>query len=248
MSESAPTGKQWSESELNHLTVEKGFRLRGLETTRLDTFIDAAFAFVLTLLVISFDELPANYEEMVAAMKQIPGFMASFSVMIMFWMQHRAWSRRYGIENTPAVMWSLALIFVVFIYVYPLRTMFGLMFAAFSGGVLESGFEISTYIEFQGLMIYYSSGFFVMCLIVSQLYQTALNSRQSLGLNATEAHETRITSIIWLLVASFGLLSVILVLTVPPAWIPIGGYIYFAIYPVVKITSHYLNRNAQSNT
>ena len=37
----ATAGKQWTETELDSLTVACQFRLRGLEVTRLDTFIDA---------------------------------------------------------------------------------------------------------------------------------------------------------------------------------------------------------------
>ncbi len=92
MNTHATAGKQWTETELDSLTVESQFRLRGLEVTRLDTFIDAAFAFVLTLLVISFDEIPSNYAEMMAAVKRIPAFVASFALLMMFWLPHRRWS------------------------------------------------------------------------------------------------------------------------------------------------------------
>ena len=90
MSTHATAGKQWTETELDGLMTEDHFRLRGLEVTRLDTFIDAAFAFVLTLLVISFDEIPSTYAEMLAAVKRIPGFAASFAVLMMFWLQLRS--------------------------------------------------------------------------------------------------------------------------------------------------------------
>ncbi|CAN5847200.1 hypothetical protein BH23GEM9_BH23GEM9_04520 [soil metagenome] len=40
-----------------------GFRLRGLEMTRIETFTDAAFAFALTLLVISMDP-PSSLAEL----------------------------------------------------------------------------------------------------------------------------------------------------------------------------------------
>ena len=51
----ATSSKVWDEESLATVPREGVFRLRGLEVTRLDTFVDAAFAFVLTLLVISFD-------------------------------------------------------------------------------------------------------------------------------------------------------------------------------------------------
>lgn len=40
------------------------FRLRGLETTRLDTFIDAAFSFGATVLLITAGQLPKDYAEL----------------------------------------------------------------------------------------------------------------------------------------------------------------------------------------
>ena len=39
-----------------------GFRLRGLGMTRIETFTDAAFAFAVSLLVISTQAVPTNYE------------------------------------------------------------------------------------------------------------------------------------------------------------------------------------------
>ena len=42
--------------DLDSLPRLRGFRLRGLEMTRLETFIDAAFAFSVTMMVISVDK------------------------------------------------------------------------------------------------------------------------------------------------------------------------------------------------
>ena len=44
--------------DLSKLPVEAGVRLRGEQVTRLETFVDAAFAFAMTLLVVSFDAMP----------------------------------------------------------------------------------------------------------------------------------------------------------------------------------------------
>ena len=49
-----------------------GFHRRGQERTRLETFIDAAFAFALTMLVISIDRIPQNLPQLVAALKDAP--------------------------------------------------------------------------------------------------------------------------------------------------------------------------------
>ncbi len=40
--------------------LEGGFRMRGLDMTRIEVFVDAAFAFAVTMLVISFDAIPTS--------------------------------------------------------------------------------------------------------------------------------------------------------------------------------------------
>ena len=144
MNTHATANKLWTEKELEGLTVEDRFRLRGLEVTRLDTFVDAAFAFVLTLLVISFDAIPSNYPEMLTAVKRIPGFGASFAILMMFWLQHRLWSRWYGLENLKTILLSLTLIFVMLVYVYPLRMLFEGLFSNLTGGYLSASYQIDT--------------------------------------------------------------------------------------------------------
>ena len=99
------------------------FRDRGAENTRLETFVDAAFAFTLTLLVISFDEVPKSFEELIYALRFIPAFLASFALLMMFWFAHRSWSRRYGLDTTGASLISMFLVFVLLVYVFPLRAM-----------------------------------------------------------------------------------------------------------------------------
>lgn len=227
--------KQWTEKELAGLTVEDQFRLRGLEVTRLDTFVDAAFAFVLTLLVISFDEIPSDYPEMLAAVRRIPGFAASFAILMMFWLQHRLWSRRYGLENVKTVLQSLTLIFVMLVYVYPLRMIFEGMFSHLSDGYLATSYRIESYYELRMIFVFYSVGFLALSLLISQLYRTAMASSASLALNQLELRKTRIEMQVWGLAASFGVVSVLLALTLPDGWVVAAGYMYFALFPAMRL-------------
>ena len=246
MNTHAAASKQWTETGLDNLTVEDQFRLRGLEVTRLDTFIDAAFAFVLTLLVISFDEIPSNYAEMLVAVKRVPGFAASFATLMMFWLQHRRWSRRYGLENTRTILYSLALIFVVMVYVYPLRTIFEGMFHSLSGGYLSASFKIETYNDLRMVFVFYSVGFFAMSLLVSQLYRAAMRSSNSLALNKIEQRKTRLHILTWTLAASLGLLSILLAFVVPDTWITVSGYIYFGLFLAFRIPWYLERRSNQA--
>ena len=238
MNTHAAAGKRWTDKELDDLTVENQFRLRGLEVTRLDTFVDAAFAFVLTLLVISFDDIPSNIPEVLTAVKRIPGFAASFAILMMFWLQHRMWSRRYGLENPRTILYSLALIFVTLVYVYPLRMVFEGMFSNFTGGFLSTSYQIETYDDLRLIFVFYSVGFLAMSLLVSQLYRLAMRSSTSLALNTIELRKTRIVMQVWAVAASFGLLSIVLALTLPAAWVLAAGYIYFALFLAMRLPAY----------
>jgi len=57
--------------DLDALPRLGGFRLRGMEITRLETFIDAAFAFAITMLVIAAQQIPDDIETLLAAFKNV---------------------------------------------------------------------------------------------------------------------------------------------------------------------------------
>ena len=112
------------------------FEMRGESMTRIEAFVAAAFAFAVTMLVISLDEMPANFDELVTATKQIPAFAASCASIIWIWYTHAIWSRRYGLEDGTSIFLSGCLIFLVLIYIYPLRLMMqGLFFKRDQAGL-----------------------------------------------------------------------------------------------------------------
>src|SRR5947209_17272687 len=56
-------------TDLDALPRLRGFRLRGMEMTRLETFMDAAFAFAISMLVIAAQQIPDNIQALLAAFK-----------------------------------------------------------------------------------------------------------------------------------------------------------------------------------
>jgi hypothetical protein len=60
----------------------KGFRLRGLASTRLENFVDASFAFALTMLVISVNDIPHSMDALLLALRGIPAYAASFALLL----------------------------------------------------------------------------------------------------------------------------------------------------------------------
>src|SRR6187401_3876860 len=112
-------------ADLDSLPRLGGFRLRGLEMTRLETFIDAAFAFAITMLVIAAQQIPDDIETLLAAFKNVPAFVASIIVLGIFWRGHWLWSRRYGLEDGVSIFISWAMIVTILIFIYPLKAIFG---------------------------------------------------------------------------------------------------------------------------
>src|SRR5256886_6063042 len=121
-------------AELDALPQLGGFRLRGIEMTRLETFIDAAFAFAITMLVIAGNQIPDDIETLLGAFKNVPAFVASVVVIGIFWRGHWVWSRRYGLEDGTSIFISWAMIVTILIYIYPLRAIFNSMWFLVSGG------------------------------------------------------------------------------------------------------------------
>jgi Endosomal/lysosomal potassium channel TMEM175 len=57
----------------NSPDVVDGFRIRGCEVTRLESFADAIFAFALTLLIVSL-EVPKSFADLIGTMRGFPAF------------------------------------------------------------------------------------------------------------------------------------------------------------------------------
>src|SRR5205085_5711645 len=96
-------------ADLDALPQLRGFRLRGIQMTRLETFIDAAFAFAISMLVIVAQQIPDDIASLLAAFKNVPTFVCSIAVLSIFWRGHWLWSRRYGLEDGVSIFisWSM---------------------------------------------------------------------------------------------------------------------------------------------
>jgi uncharacterized membrane protein len=99
--------------DLDSLPRLRGFRLRELEMTRLETFVDATFAFAITMLVIAGQQAPDQIDVLLNAFKNVPVFAASVASLAIFWRGHWLWSRRYGLKDGVSIFISWALIFTI---------------------------------------------------------------------------------------------------------------------------------------
>ncbi len=178
--------------------------------SRLDTFVDAAFAFALTLLIISFDEIPQSREQMEAALKLIPAFAASFAQLVLFWLGHRRWSRSYGEETYLTVLLSLSLVFAALVFVFPLRIVYSVFFQWLSNGYLAGGFVVSRASDLGFIFAIYGIAFFFFSGLLFLLYWTSWRKREQKALGRSEQYQLRSYLSAWLILALTGLFSTIL--------------------------------------
>jgi len=217
----------YDEIQLAELPVKNGFRQRGMEMTRLETFTDAAFAFAVTLLVVGGgDSVPSNSEELRVALNQVPAFAASFANIMLFWHAHHKWSRRYGLEDTKSVLISLTLIFVVLIYVYPLKATYSGALDFFSNGYFESYFGLSSFEDLRSLFVVFGTGYAALSATIVLLYRYVLSVEDRLALSRLERFDSRTESSFWTINVVVALISVVLSLTLPDRLVVIGGLFY----------------------
>lgn len=211
--------------------------------TRVETFTDAAFAFALTLLVVSLN-VPSSYEDLLRAMQGVPAFAVSGLLLMMFWYAHHTWSRKYGLDDFATVCLSVVLVFTVLVYVYPLKyvaTVFMTWIAQMSGLGSESPASISPE-QLYRLFIIYGAGFVAMCCSTMLLYVHAWRCRESLELTAFERFDTLSNLWAWLIIAGVGFASIVVALVTPPSYFAWPGWVYCSLPIVMPLYGLYVGR------
>jgi uncharacterized membrane protein len=235
-------------ADLDSLPRLKGFRLRGMEMTRLETFIDAAFAFAVTMLVISNGQVPGDIPALLAAFKNVPGFVASIAVLSIFWRGHWLWSRRFGLEDGVSILISWMMLVTILIYVYPLKLLFGGMFYYLTGHAVGQLVTANTAGEVRALFAIYGLGFTTISLEILLLNLRAWRLRGPLRLNDHEQSLTRGEITGWSLPAIIGLVSLILALTLPMKRIAWSGWVYITLSFLVPLQRTWRSRREKKKT
>ena len=226
-------------SDLDALPRLGGFRLRGMEMTRLETFIDAAFAFAITMLVIAAERIPDDVETLLAAFKNVPAFLASIIVLGIFWRGHWLWSRRYGLEDGISIFISWAMIVTILIYMYPLKAIFSSMWFLLSGGKVGHTLGANSAWQVRAVFAVFAVGFTAIALEVVLLNWRAWQLRQPLRLNARERSITLYEITGWSIPVGIGIISFVLALTLPIEQIAWSGWVYFSMIVLVPLHSVY---------
>ena len=213
----------------NSPEVVHGFRMRGREVTRLESFSDAVFGFAITLLVVSL-EVPKSFDQLIETMRGFLAFAVCFAILAMIWNEHYLYCRRFGLQDSFVRFLTCVLLFIVLLYVYPLKFLFNLFI---NGMILHGARGQLTMSQGTALFVIYGLGFTAIYLALTALYLHAYKRRDELELTSLETFDTRWEIYGLLCEAAVGVTSIVIALTQKFGDLP--GFLYFALFPVMSI-------------
>ena len=222
---------------------EKYFRWRAGEITRLEGFSDAVFAFAVTLLVVSL-EVPHSFRELMEVMSGFAAFGVCFAMLAMIWYEHHIYFRRYGFQNSTIHALNLSLLFVVLLYVYPLKFLFTLLIGQvlhFEGSALPHVGDGDA----KTLLGIYGVGFAAVSLVFAMLFRYAMRHAQELELTESERYQTQEHLVYQSAYVAIGLLSAGMAQVLPNRLQGLAGFMYLLIGPVRAYTGAHYGRKSR---
>lgn len=221
-------------------------RREGIEAGRLDMFVDGAFAFTLTLLVIGGDAVPNSAQKLLEILGGIPAFAACFFQIMWFWHGHVRW-RRHCLTSDGAGRWlSLLLVFLALIFIYPLHMVFSSLFHGISPW-FPSQFVANDTADMRTLFICYGLSFASMAGTLVWLFRHAARRAAMDGFSPLEMQKE---TVLWSVPTVIGLLSVaislLLPLSAPAGWWGLPGFVYFLMVLIGPIMRRFRRRHGMA--
>lgn len=148
---------------------------------RMQAFSDGVFAFAATLLVVSL-EVPGSYDDLLEALAGFPALGIAFAAIVSLWAIHREFFARYPLGDNISMAINAVLLFVVLIYVYPLKLLAELAARQFLR-VGPPTVTDMTPAQAQGVYVIFGLAVLVTCLAIAALHIRAWQLRDVLGLD-----------------------------------------------------------------
>lgn len=191
------------------------------ESTRIEAFSDAMFAFSATLLVVSL-EVPREFTDLANNLRGFLPFALSFAALYFIWVSHTNLFRRYPLGDSFTLIVNGFLLFTVLFYVYPLKFMAG----AIVGMITGSGDVVLRGDQVGSLFIIYGTGWTLVFLSIALLYHHAASRREELGVTELSAYDAITSSRHYIAFGLTGLISTLLALLGIGVRYGVPGYIY----------------------
>jgi uncharacterized membrane protein len=208
------------------LGAREGFRWRSEEISRIEGLSDAVFAFAVTLLIVS-TEVPKTYNDLVLKLRDFVPFAACFVQLMAVWYRQYQYYRRYGLQDMTTIVLTMALLFVILFYTYPLKFVFMSLWLNVIGqpppGMFDSFDQISD------LFIIYGIGFIAVYVVFVWMYLHAYRHRTALNLTELELWDTKHEIREMTLFCGVGVISLTLAIVLPSKLAGLAGMSYALI-------------------
>ncbi|HKV65770.1 MAG TPA: TMEM175 family protein [Rhodanobacteraceae bacterium] len=212
------------------------------ESARLDNFVDGAFAFAITLLVISGASLPKDIAALEHALRGIPAFAACFAQLAIFWHGHVRWRDSARLTDRTSLLLSLLLVFFALIFVFPLHLVYASFFSAITHGWLSPDFAFASVKlpALTALFACYGLSYACMAGALALLFRHGARNGNLMQANAIPVHVSMAS---WAYYAGIGLFSALIALlayTTSAEWlIAVAGFSYALLGFTGRIANRY---------
>jgi hypothetical protein len=162
-------------------------------------------------------------------MKGTLSFAACFAVIFNIWNDQNIFFRRYGLNDKRTVVLNGMLLFVVLVYVYPLKFLFGLLFS--NNTFTQNGHlqAMMSPADTPALMTIYGAGFAAIGLLFFLLYSNARKYAHELKLSPIEVYATNSYAYANLITLITGIVSIALAWLLPLSLSGYSGFIYMSL-------------------
>ena len=199
------------------------------DSTRLETFSDAVFAFSATLLVVSL-EVPESFPDLIDDLRGFVAFGLRFAALLMLWSVHHAYFRRYPLADGLNIILNACLLFVILFYVYPLKFMSEGLVSTIMGDPANMGMRSVD--DLALMFILYSAGFVAIFFFVALMYWHAYHKSAHLKLTLIQKKEAAFFTRHYMILAGVGVLSIITAILKIGIHFGGPGHIYMILGPL----------------
>lgn len=217
--------------------MENQFKIRSDSPSRLENFSDAVFAFSITLLMISL-EVPQTFTQILELTDELIAFAITIIPLFVIWQQHRQFFRRYGLDDSVVLKWNTILLFIVLIFIFPLKFLSLFLVRFYSSVLFGTPTVFGTMINGEQvpmLMIYYGLGALGLVFVFSRFYKHALNKKDELELNTYELKHTEYYKRLFTHLCYVPIISVVFVIVIMFFNVTIASVVSGVLYALTGV-------------
>ncbi len=185
------------------------------DKSRLQSISDGMFAFAATLIVVSL-EVPKSFQDLESMLTNLLSFALSFFALVLIWITHYNYFRKIKKIDYIIIILNFILLFVLLLYVYPLKFLSNLSIGA------TDKINLS---QFAKLWIWYGAGFVIMFITTSLMYRRQLHEKFDTVIKSDMLYSANH----FLIISMVGIISIVLAYFEIGIKIGLPGFIYGSI-------------------